>query len=275
MDIMMKCFAAEPGRQAKDRNRQVWRTCAKEDLDAALELFATEVGTGFSKENFASGWMLRELHRRNYPVFVMFRAPQHTFPFIPTGWYSRDMLTNLLATEREALEELPHGHGLVFFQEALRKNVTHAQNPVNECVGHYLHFWHLLAVARDEEVPVVTLESLVLLEDGDLSKYLVPLCDKLQLTPPRCQDLAAAILRGRQLPTHLHSTTKQLAAAEGHTRNFSMHLLLEKEATYRRKAVGCDEAVSTLARLCEKHVEGCREVNDLYFSAFSISLTSK
>ena len=127
---------------------------------------------------------MKTLHKRGHPLFVVFRKPEHTFPASRDrggGGHYFAFWRSLISTTPENVRMLPAGADLLrlrnyakYVFDAIVKQRDHhifagttGIRGIQECLGHFFHFWHLITVAKSLNVPVFSVESLLLSNSRD------------------------------------------------------------------------------------------------------------
>ena len=112
-----------------------------------------------------------------YPLFVIFRKPEHTFPVGMQEYY--EIWESLAFSPPEKLLSQPAGAELLRLRNyaiSILNKVMQASSSgefpgffggtlgvrgIKECLGHFFHFWHLITVAKRRNVPFFSVESLL------------------------------------------------------------------------------------------------------------------
>ncbi len=227
--------------------------------------FFNSSSVGFTKENFAHGGILLDMHERGFPVFVAHRLPHHTFP-VKRWWYSL-MWKGLVEASEDELSTHPLGDDLLTLRtyaetERERTGSPWTKDPKNvpSCVAHYLHFWHLLAVALEHGIPNILLERLLTAPTVDVVLDVLKgarIC--MGGADVDCRNIAEEIVRGRQEATHMHFEN----SVEG-GENFTNRLYRQKEEKFMNYTL-CRDALHDLMTFCEDSVKHCKEVNKAYY----------
>lgn len=263
---VMSCF----GSGSKKYYKNIWQSCSNESMTAVMSTLSTS-NVGFTKDNFANGKLLLDMHLRGFPVFVAHRLPQHTFPANIPKWYEL-IWDSFQEASAEELRRLPSGDHLVALRSyAASQNSTTwkmGDKNVKACVAHYIHFWHLLTVARQHGIPHVQIETLLLAPTvADITRVLNEshLCGSSGVDPALCHRIAETIIRDRNEKTHMHSDQKPLVAGA----NFTAELYRQKEQTFL--TTSCPNALQELITFCRDNIPGCQLVNEAYFANWTLT----
>ncbi|CAL6335860.1 unnamed protein product [Bathycoccus prasinos] len=264
---------------------QMWNTCSSSDLENVFH----EANLGrwkFTKDINLNGWHLKTLHERGHPLFVVFRKPEHTFPASRRrgggGQNYFAFWRSLISTTPENLRMLPAGADLLRLRnyakhvfDAIVKQRDHhifagttGIRGIQECLGHFFHFWHLITVAKSLNVPVFSVESLLLSNSRD--EALVALkasgaCTSSSIgSAETCEAFVDNLREMQSVPTRMHvNVTEIFKDASSFS---SVSLLLDREKKYYEHTK-CAPVLSTVTSWCRDNVRNCATVSDVYSGA--------
>lgn len=264
--LLQECF----GSGNAQHYETIWRTCSEGDLRTSLSFLDRSMKAkngnsgGFAKENF-NGKLLLDLHKRGYLVFVAHRLPQHTFPstFYVVKWY-RHMLSSLFQAPNEDLRALPFGNELMQMRSYIKSQQTKPNtvfangNSVMICVSHYIHFWYLLSVALENDIPHFKIEDLLLAPTrNDVLSVLVQsrVCREHDVS---CERIATEVVQRRERKTHMHADGDFEPGS-----SLTADLYKEKERMYEEETL-CHDALTNLMAFCAHNIKGCNVTNQAY-----------
>ena len=265
--LLRECFGSGNAKYYK----AIWRTCSEDDLRASLSFLDHSMeakkgnhSRGFARENF-NGNLLLDLHRRGYMVFVAHRLPHHTFPssLFVVKWYFH-MLSSLFQAPNDELGELPFGAELVQMKsyvksERKKPNTLFANgNSVMICVSHYIHFWYLLSVALENDIPHFQIEDLLLAPTtNDVLSVLVQsrVCREDDVP---CERIAMEVVQRRERKTNMHADGDFKPGS-----SLTADLYKEKEKLYKDETL-CHDARTNLMSFCANNIRGCNVTNRAY-----------
>ena len=264
---------------------QMWNTCSSSDLENVFH----EANLGrwkFTKDINLNGWHLKTLHERGHPLFVVFRKPEHTFPASRRrgggGQNYFAFWRSLISTTPENLRMLPAGADLLRLRnyakhvfDAIVKQRDHhifagttGIRGIQECLGHFFHFWHLITVAKSLNVPVFSVESLLLSNSRD--EALVALkasgaCTSSSIgSAETCEAFVDNLREMQSVPTRMRvNVTEIFKDASSFS---SVSLLLDREKKYYERTK-CAPVLSTVTSWCRDNVRNCATVSDVYSGA--------
>jgi len=240
-------------------HRNMWKVCSDEKFMDILEL-ARSNGFMFAKENFGNGFQLSYLNQNNFNTFVAFRSPKHTFPTPGSKWYL-DIWRSLMLTPREDLLLLPVGSDLLLLRsQAVNLIASDSSGFQRECIAHFLHYWQLIAIALNDNIPIVNIDRILLARTQvSVLKELkdAGICTMKGFEEGNCNKIARAIFEFGKNPVHMHSSH--------HSKNkFSTSKLFQEREEKYRKETKCDNVLKKLMMFCEMNIEGCTSVLDVY-----------
>jgi hypothetical protein len=151
---------------------EMWNTCSSSDLENVFHEAQNLGSWKFTKDVHLNGWHLKTLYKRGHPLFVVFRKPEHTFPASRDrggGGIHFAFWRSLISTTPESVRMLPAGADLLrlrnyakYVFDAIVKQRDHhifagttGIRGIQECLGHFFHFWHLITVAKSLNVPAL------------------------------------------------------------------------------------------------------------------------
>jgi hypothetical protein len=264
---------------------QMWNTCSSSDLENVFH----EANLGrwkFTKDTHLNGWHLKTLHERGHPLFVVFRKPEHTFPASRRrgggGQNYFAFWRSLISTTPENVRMLPAGADLLrlrnyakYVFDAIVKQRDHhifagttGIRGIQECLGHFFHFWHLITVAKSLNVPVFSVESLLLSNSRD--EALIALkasgaCTSSSIgSAETCEAFVDNLREMQSVPTLMHlNVTEIFKDASSFS---SVSLLLDREKKYYERTK-CAPVLSTVTSWCRDNVRNCATVSDVYSGA--------
>mmetsp|Transcript_304 Transcript_304/g.957 ORF Transcript_304/g.957 Transcript_304/m.957 type:complete len:725 (-) Transcript_304:1686-3860(-) len=264
---------------------QMWNTCSSSDLENVFH----EANLGrwkFTKDTHLNGWHLKTLHERGHPLFVVFRKPEHTFPASRRrgggGQNYFAFWRSLISTTPENVRMLPAGADLLrlrnyakYVFDAIVKQRDHhifagttGIRGIQECLGHFFHFWHLITVAKSLNVPVFSVESLLLSNSRD--EALIALkasgaCTSSSIgSAETCEAFVDNLREMQSVPTLMHvNVTEIFKDASSFS---SVSLMLDREKKYYERTK-CAPVLSTVTSWCRDNVRNCATVSDVYSGA--------
>ena len=263
---------------------EMWNTCSSSDLENVFH----EANLGrwkFTKDTHLNGWHLKTLHERGHPLFVVFRKPEHTFPASRDrggGGIHFAFWRSLISTTPESVRMLPAGADLLrlrnyakYVFDAIVKQRDHhifagttGIRGIQECLGHFFHFWHLITVAKSLNVPVFSVESLLLSNSRD--EALIALkasgaCTSSSIgSAETCEAFVDNLREMQSVPTRMHvNVTEIFKDASSFS---SVSLLLDREKKYYERTK-CAPVLSTVTSWCRDNVRNCATVSDVYSGA--------
>ena len=264
---------------------QMWNTCSSSDLENVFH----EANLGrwkFTKDTHLNGWHLKTLHERGHPLFVVFRKPEHTFPASRhRGGGGQNYFAfwrSLISTTPENLRMLPAGADLLrlrnyakYVFDAIVKQRDHhifagttGIRGIQECLGHFFHFWHLITVAKSLNVPVFSVESLLLSNSRD--EALIALkasgaCTSSSIgSAERCETFVDNLREMQSVPTRMHVNVTEIFKDASWFSSDS--LLLDREKKYYERTK-CAPVLSTVTSWCRDNIRNCATVSDVYSGA--------
>ncbi|CAL6328392.1 unnamed protein product [Bathycoccus prasinos] len=241
----------------------------------------------YAKYTHLNGWHLKTLHERGHPLFVVFRKPEHTFPASRRrggggGQNYFAFWRSLISTTPENVRMLPAGADLLrlrnyakYVFDAIVKQRDHhifagttGIRGIQECLGHFFHFWHLITVAKSLNVPVFSVESLLLSNSRD--EALIALkasgaCTSSSIgSAETCEAFVDNLREMQSVPTLMHvNVTEIFKDASSFS---SVSLLLDREKKYYERTK-CAPVLSTVTSWCRDNVRNCATVSDVYSGA--------
>ena len=261
-NIMQQCFSGNDG-------SQIWNPCKTNDAFKNILDSLKADGAGLVKENFGT-WQLLDLHQEGYPVFVAHRLPQHTFPikFPPMRKFWTVIWRSFLAADPEtSLMQLPAGERLVQLQQYAKNVSAHLTGFQPECLAHYIHFWHLLTIAIENNIPHIQIEKLLLAEhQTDIISELTGagICRHDRIKDEFCEILAKELDAIRKNVVHPHDSNRVKNIMEfSSNQSLSANLYQMKERNFEAEGT-CREALFNIFAFCSSNVRGCDEVNKAY-----------
>ena len=228
---------------------------------------------------------MKTLHERGHPLFVVFRKPEHTFPASRDrggGGIHFAFWRSLISTTPESVRMLPAGADLLrlrnyakYVFDAIVKQRDHhifagttGIRGIQECLGHFFHFWHLITVAKSLNVPVFSVESLLLSNSRD--EALIALkasgaCTSSSIgSAETCEAFVDNLREMQSVPTRMRvNVTEIFKDASSFS---SVSLLLDREKKYYERTK-CAPVLSTVTSWCRDNVRNCATVSDVYSGA--------
>ena len=264
---------------------EMWNTCSSSDLENVFHEAQNLGSWKFTKDVHLNGWHLKTLYKRGHPLFVVFRKPEHTFPASRDrggGGIHFAFWRSLISTTPESVRMLPAGADLLrlrnyakYVFDAIVKQRDHhifagttGIRGIQECLGHFFHFWHLITVAKSLNVPVFSVESLLLSNSRD--EALIALkasgaCTSSSIgSAETCEAFVDNLREMQSVPTRMHvNVTEIFKDASSFS---SVSLLLDREKKYYERTK-CAPVLSTVTSWCRDNVRNCATVSDVYSGA--------
>ena len=239
----------------------------------------------FTKDVHLNGWHLKTLYKRGHPLFVVFRKPEHTFPASRDrggGGIHFAFWRSLISTTPESVRMLPAGADLLrlrnyakYVFDAIVKQRDHhifanatGIRGIQECLGHFFHSWHLITVAKSLNVPVFSVESLLLSNSRDEALIVLKAsgaCTSLSIgSAEMCEAFVDNLREMQSVPTWMHvNVTEIFKDASSFS---SVSLMLDREKKYYEHTK-CAPVLSTLTSWCRDNIKNCATVSDVYSGA--------
>jgi len=264
---------------------EMWNTCSSSDLENVFHEAQNLGSWKFTKDVHLNGWHLKTLYKRGHPLFVVFRKPEHTFPASRDrggGGIHFAFWRSLISTTPESVRMLPAGADLLrlrnyakYVFDAIVKQRDHhifagttGIRGIQECLGHFFHFWHLITVAKSLNVPVFSVESLLLSNSRD--EALIALkasgaCTSSSIgSAETCEAFVDNLREMQSVPTRMHvNVTEIFKDASSFS---SVSLLIDREKKYYERTK-CAPVLSTVTSWCRDNVRNCATVSDVYSGA--------
>ena len=263
-EIMDQCFGTKG-----DYTHQIWHPCKTYESFKNILMALKKDGAGLVKENVGT-WQLLDFHREGYPVFVAHRLPQHTFPIkhpVVRKIWTAIWNSFLAADPRGSLMQLPAGERLVQLQQYANNVSTHLVGFQPECLAHYIHFWHLLTIAIENDIPHIQIEKVLLAHDQtDIITELTGagICRKDRINEKYCKILAKELDTIRNNVVNPHDSNYIRKSVEfNSTQSLSVNLYRGKEKSFEEEGT-CRDALTKIFYFCSSNVPGCDEVNKAY-----------
>ena len=264
-EIMEQCFGSQG-----EYSHQIWNPCkTKNESFENILVALKQDGAGLVKENVGT-WQLLEFHRKGYPVFVAHRLPQHTFPIkhpVVRRFWTAIWDSFLAADPQTSLLQLPAGERLVQLQQYANNVSSHLVGFQPECLAHYIHFWHLLTIAIENDIPHVQIEKVLLAHDQtDIITELTDagICRQDRINEKYCKILAEKLDTIRNNVIHPHdSNYLKKSVVYNSTQSLSANLYHSKEKSFEEEGT-CRDALVKIIDFCSSNVPGCDEVNKAY-----------
>ncbi|CAL6344156.1 unnamed protein product [Bathycoccus prasinos] len=139
---------------------------------------------------------------------------------------------------------------------------------IQECLGHFFHSWHLITVAKSLNVPVFSVESLLLSNSRDEALIVLKAsgaCTSLSIGSAEMYEAFVDNLREMQsVPTWMRvNVTEIFKDASSFS---SVSLMLDREKKYYEHTK-CAPVLSTLTSWCRDNIKNCATVSDVYSGA--------
>ena len=264
---------------------EMWNTCSSSDLENVFHEAQNLGSWKFTKDVHLNGWHLKTLYKRGHPLFVVFRKPEHTFPASRDrggGGIHFAFWRSLMSTTPENLRMLPAGSDLLRLRKYAKyvfgtivkqrdhhifANTTGIRG-IQECLGHFFHSWHLITVAKSLNVPVFSVESLLLSNSRDEALIVLKAsgaCTSLSIgSAEMCEAFVDNLREMQSVPTWMHvNVTEIFKDASSFS---SVSLMLDREKKYYEHTK-CAPVLSTVTSWCRDNIKNCATVSDVYSGA--------
>lgn len=260
---------------------EYWSTCSSSDFENVFHEAGKLRRWKFTKVLSFNGWHLETLHKKRYPSFVVFRKPEHTFPISRKDKHYFAFWRSLLSTTPENLRMLPAGADLLRLRNHARnvfnsilKHTDHrifsgttGIRGVQECLGHFFHFWHLITVAKSLNVPVFSVESLLLANSRDEALIVLKAsgaCTSSSIgSADICEKFVDNLRELQTVPTMMHLNVTKIFQETSFS---SVALMRDREEKYYEKTK-CAPVLSEVTSWCRDNIRNCATVSDLYSGA--------
>ena len=273
--LYAKCI---PSLGLHGQKTEFWNTCSSSDFENVFREAGKLYRWKFTKVLSFNGWHLETLHKRRHPLFVVFRKPEHTFPISKRDRHYFAFWRSLMSTTSENLRMLPAGADLLRLRNHARnvfngilKQTDHrifsgttGIRGVQECLGHFFHFWHLITVAKSLNVPVFSVESLLLAHSRD--EALIALkasgaCTSLSIgSADICEKFVDYLRELQTVPIMMHLNVTEIFEETSFS---SVALMRDREKKYYEQTK-CAPFLSAVTSWCRDNIRNCATVSDLY-----------
>ena len=273
--LYAKCI---PSLGLHGQKTEYWSTCSSSDFENVFREAGKLGRWKFTKVLSFNGWHLETLHKRRHPLFVVFRKPEHTFPISKKDRHYFAFWRSLMSTTSENLRMLPAGADLLRLRNHARnvfngilKQTDHrifsgttGIRGVQECLGHFFHFWHLITVAKSLNVPVFSVESLLLAHSRD--EALIALkasgaCTSLSIgSADICEKFVDYLRELQTVPIMMHLNVTEIFEETSFS---SVALMRDREKKYYEQTK-CAPFLSAVTSWCRDNIRNCATVSDLY-----------